>query len=165
MRRTLLLGLGLALVACGVDGETLFSDGKTLGTSGAATGATAAGNGAATGQGGASSESGVGGAFTVSSNNVTASSTASSTVTTGGLDPSVCLPKDGDPQCTQCIKGSCCLELEVCAADTTCACMLACTLAKQQNCYSKCKANFNYPSWDAMLQCRTLKCAFQCIGF
>jgi hypothetical protein len=162
MRPRAWLTAGVVLTACGIEGEELFADGQQpVGDSATSS---VAETGAAAGQGGANTESGVGGTFTVSASNATGSSSVASSTVAGGMNESLCLPKSGDTQCTQCVKGTCCGELDACAANATCACVLACTLAKQQNCYSKCNAGFNEPAWSALVGCRTLKCAFDCIG-
>ena len=155
----------LTLLACGVEGEGLFGEsvlGGQQGTTSPTVGITVATG--PVGQGGASSGSGVGGTFTVSSNNVTASSSVSASASTGGMNEAVCLPKDGDTKCSQCIKGQCCAELDVCAADMACACLIACTSGKQQNCYSKCGVSWDHPPWSALVSCRTFKCGFDCLG-
>ena len=158
------LVVGVVLTACGIEGEQLFGD-AAAGGSDAATSASASGStavAATTGQGGASTENGVGGAFTVSG--VNSSIVSSSSASTGGMNETLCLPKDNDSKCSKCIKGTCCAELDACAGDVACAGVLACTVAQQQSCYSKCNTNWNQPAWSSLVNCRTLKCGFDCIG-
>jgi len=92
--------------------------------------------------------------------------TASSTSGAGGGgNADLCIPDPDGNACIECAKVNCCDEIQTCASDTTCNCVILC--AQQGGdfvgCATSCGAFTNGPG-IALYNCATTACPVDCPG-